>query len=283
MPSPWHACGWHSCRARGGDRVSAGCCGRWFARSAGTPDGGGASCIARSPPRWRHRGRRTARSCPRPSPGQAMAFIIMGHGAGAALLDRQPRLGAVERLDLALLVDAEHHRLVRRAQVEADDILDPVQARGRLFSTNRLSFDSLKPRTRCGLSPCAFQIRRTLVWLRPTVWAIVRVLHWVAAGGFWCRVLSTTCAITSGASGGVRPGRLASRLARRSLAPRSAPASATPSACSCRPPARSTSSQHRPPTAGRCAIAGPISTAYYGPSSNSPAVLDPRQKPDAYL
>jgi len=34
--------------------------------------------------------------------------------------------GAVERLDLALLVDTQHHRLVRRAQVEADDILDFV-------------------------------------------------------------------------------------------------------------------------------------------------------------
>src|SRR5271168_2665890 len=144
--------------------------------------------------------------------GRAMALIIMGHGAGAALLDRQPRLGAVERLDLALLVGVEHHRLVRRAQVEADDILDPCSGQGQAFSTNRLSFDSLKPRTRCGLSPCAFQIRRTLVWLRPTVWAIVRVLHWVAAGGFSCRVLSTTCAITSGANGGLRPGRLASRL-----------------------------------------------------------------------
>ena len=34
--------------------------------------------------------------------------------------------GAVERLDLALLVDTQHHRLVRRAQVEAEDILDFV-------------------------------------------------------------------------------------------------------------------------------------------------------------
>ena len=56
--------------------------------------------------------------------GRAMALIIMGHGAGTALLHRQPRRGAVERLDLALLVDAQHHRLVWGAQVEADDILD---------------------------------------------------------------------------------------------------------------------------------------------------------------
>src|SRR5208282_5748116 len=64
---------------------------------------------------------------------------------------------------------------------------------------------------------------------------------------------------------------------RPSLAPRSAPASATPSACSCPPRERSTSSQHGPPTAVRCAIARPIFAAYYGPQSNSPAAPDPRQ------
>src|SRR5208282_3684202 len=64
---------------------------------------------------------------------------------------------------------------------------------------------------------------------------------------------------------------------RRSLAPRSAPASATPSACSCPPRERSTSSQHGPPTAVRCAIARPISAAYYGPPPNSPAAPDPQE------
>ena len=38
----------------------------------------------------------------------AVALVIMGHGPGAALLHRQTRLGPVERLDLAFLVDAEH-------------------------------------------------------------------------------------------------------------------------------------------------------------------------------
>ena len=39
-------------------------------------------------------------------------------------IGRQARLRAVERLDLALLVDAQHHRLVRRVQVEPHDIDD---------------------------------------------------------------------------------------------------------------------------------------------------------------
>ena len=47
----------------------------------------------------------------------------MRHGAAAAFLERQARLGAIERLDLALLVHREHQRLVRRIEVEANDVL----------------------------------------------------------------------------------------------------------------------------------------------------------------
>ena len=54
--------------------------------------------------------------------GRAIALVIVGHGAGAALLHRQPGLGAVERLDLALLVHRIHQRLVRRVQIKADHV-----------------------------------------------------------------------------------------------------------------------------------------------------------------
>ena len=40
--------------------------------------------------------------------GGAVALVVVGHGAGAALLHGQAGLGAIERLDLALLVDREH-------------------------------------------------------------------------------------------------------------------------------------------------------------------------------
>jgi hypothetical protein len=56
--------------------------------------------------------------------GRAVAFVIVGHGATAAGLDRQARLGAVERLDLALLVDRQHHGMGRRIDVQPDDVLD---------------------------------------------------------------------------------------------------------------------------------------------------------------
>ena len=46
----------------------------------------------------------------------------MGHRRAAALLHRQAGLGAVERLDLALFVDRQHHRVRRRIDIEADDV-----------------------------------------------------------------------------------------------------------------------------------------------------------------
>src|SRR5829696_5636888 len=54
--------------------------------------------------------------------GGAVALVVMGHGAGPALLQRQAGLGAVEGLDLALLVDREHHRMGGRIDIEADDV-----------------------------------------------------------------------------------------------------------------------------------------------------------------
>ncbi len=39
--------------------------------------------------------------------GGAVALVIVGHRGAAPFLHRQPGLGAVERLDLAFLVDAE--------------------------------------------------------------------------------------------------------------------------------------------------------------------------------
>lgn len=54
--------------------------------------------------------------------GGAIAFVIVGHGSAAALLDRQPRLCPVEGLDLAFLVHAEDQGFNGRVQVKTDDI-----------------------------------------------------------------------------------------------------------------------------------------------------------------
>lgn len=53
---------------------------------------------------------------------RTVAFVVVGHSAGAALLHRQAGLDAAERLDLRLLVDRQHHRMGRRIDIQADDI-----------------------------------------------------------------------------------------------------------------------------------------------------------------
>ena len=50
----------------------------------------------------------------------AVALVVMRHRPAAALLHRQPGLGAVEGLDLALFIDRQHQGLVGRIEVEAD-------------------------------------------------------------------------------------------------------------------------------------------------------------------
>ena len=54
--------------------------------------------------------------------GGAVPLVIVRHGLAAPGLDRQSRLGAVERLDLALFVDRQHHRMGRRIDIEPDDV-----------------------------------------------------------------------------------------------------------------------------------------------------------------
>jgi len=46
----------------------------------------------------------------------------VGHRLAALGLDQQSGLGAVEHLDLTLLVEAEHHGVGRRIDIEADDV-----------------------------------------------------------------------------------------------------------------------------------------------------------------
>ena len=46
----------------------------------------------------------------------------MGHRPGAALLHRQAGLSAVERLDLALVIDREDDGIGGRIDIKADDV-----------------------------------------------------------------------------------------------------------------------------------------------------------------
>ena len=56
--------------------------------------------------------------------GCAVALVIVRHRLAFAGLERQAWLGAVECLDLGLLVDREHQRVGGRSHVEADDVFE---------------------------------------------------------------------------------------------------------------------------------------------------------------
>ena len=61
------------------------------------------------------------------------------------------------------------------------------------FSLKWGSRESLKLFLRCGLSPCAFQMRCTAaLGETPDAFAILRTLQCVAPGGIECNVRSTT-------------------------------------------------------------------------------------------
>lgn len=55
---------------------------------------------------------------------RAMPLVVVGHGRTPAALHRQPQLGAVEGLDLALLVHGQHQGSLGRVDVEPDDVAD---------------------------------------------------------------------------------------------------------------------------------------------------------------
>ena len=56
----------------------------------------------------------------------AMALVVVRHGAEPALLQRQARLGAIESLDLALLVERKHDGVGRRIDIEPDHVAQLV-------------------------------------------------------------------------------------------------------------------------------------------------------------
>ena len=67
--------------------------------------------------------------------GRTVTFVVVGHRSGTARLDRQTGLGAVERLDLALLIDREDDGMGWWIDIEADNIaqlVDKLRVGGEL-------------------------------------------------------------------------------------------------------------------------------------------------------
>ena len=61
---------------------------------------------------------------------RAIALVIMGHGSTATLLQRQSRLGTIQRLNLALFIDTEHQSFLRRVQIKSHHIGQLLQKTG---------------------------------------------------------------------------------------------------------------------------------------------------------
>ena len=54
----------------------------------------------------------------------AMTLVVVGQRPRTALLQRQPRLGTVQGLNLTLLVAAEHQRMLGWRQIQSDDVFE---------------------------------------------------------------------------------------------------------------------------------------------------------------
>jgi hypothetical protein len=98
--------------------------------------------------------------------GRAMSHVVVGHGPGPALLQGQIWLGAIQGLDLRLLIDAEDDGVGRRIDIESGD--------ARTLAAKLGSLDSLKVRMRCGAKPWTRQMRCSEVRLTRATLAITR-------------------------------------------------------------------------------------------------------------
>jgi len=93
---------------------------------------------------------------------------------------RQQRPRAIQGLHLTLFIQAEHQRVVRRIEIEADDVAD--------FLDKLRVAESLNVSTRWVCNPKVCQIREIVAFENATVSAMERVLHWVACDGGPSRV-----------------------------------------------------------------------------------------------
>ena len=166
--------------------------------------------------------------------GGAVALVVVGHRARPARLNRQGRLRAVKRLDLGLLVHAQHDRFSGGFRYR------PTTSTS--FSSKRLSLESLNVFTRCGCS-CA----RT----RSAAPSPATRRPWPSTGSSSASrprlLVQRQCTISSTFSAGIdglrpRPGRTTAK----SFNPSSANRSRQPSPSSARHPTRSRSACSRP-------------------------------------
>ena len=74
-----------------------------------------------------------------------VALVVVGHRSRAAALERQARLGPVQSLDLALLVHAQHKRVLGRIPVQAHNVPQLFHEPGVVAQLERLDQMGLQP------------------------------------------------------------------------------------------------------------------------------------------
>jgi hypothetical protein len=80
---------------------------------------------------------------------RTVANVVLRDAFDVAQSQRQQRLRALERLDLALFIDTQHQRIVRWMQIQAGHITHLLNENG--------SVESLKDFERCGCTPNNFR------------------------------------------------------------------------------------------------------------------------------
>src|SRR3954467_6232092 len=118
-----------------------------------------------------------------------MTFVIMRLPGRHTGRQRKNRLRTVQRLDLTLLMDAQHDRMSRRIHIQPHDV-------PHLLHELRV-FGELKVFHPMRLHPKACQIRTMAVCDSPVFPAISRLLQWVLLSGIDSMVwvmTSSTCA-----------------------------------------------------------------------------------------
>jgi hypothetical protein len=106
--------------------------------------------------------------------GRALSLVVVGHSRTFTVRDKRSQwsrpdpssgqtwLGAIQGLDLRLLVDAEDDGVGGRIDIEAVDVAD--------LAANLGSLDSLKVLMRCGAKPWVRQMRCAVVRLTRATW-----------------------------------------------------------------------------------------------------------------
>ena len=150
-----------------------------------------------------------------------MALVVVGGALGDPGQHRQDRRRAVERLDLGLLVDAEHDGALGRVEIEPDDVVDLVHEQRVLGELEGVLAVRLQPER-----PPDPRHRRLR---EPDLLAIERVDQCVASFGALSSVLVITASTCSSVIVRGRPGR-GSSVSPSSRARQTASATSPPSA-----------------------------------------------------